>query len=177
MNSEEIKAHVLLARNGDSASFCKLYELYYKDMYRFAYYMLGNEQDAEDVISETVLDAFTGIKNLKQPSKFKAWIFRILSTKCKRQQAMYIANKEHIKQNTAEDTLVKEDHPYAALLDVQTAFSALNETEKMIISLIVFGGYTSKETAKIMKSTEGTIRSAKSRAFTKMSHYLKEDFA
>jgi len=177
LNNEEIKAHVLLARNGDTASFCKLYELYYKDMYRFAYYMLGNEQDAEDVISETVLDAFTGIKSLKHPDKFKAWIFQILSTKCRRQLAVYAANREHIKEELPEDKLVKEDHPYAALLDVRAAFSALNETEKTIISLMVFAGYTSRETAKIMKSTEGTIRSAKSRAFTKMSQYLKEDFA
>lgn len=92
MNNEEIKAHVLLAKNGDTSSFCKLYELYYKDMYRFAYYMLGNAQDAEDAISETVLDAFTGIRNLKHPSRFKAWIFQILTTKCKRQMAVYAAN-------------------------------------------------------------------------------------
>lgn len=177
LNKEEITAHVLLAKNGDTASFCKLYELYYKDMYRFAYYMLGNEQDSEDVISETVLDAFTGIKNLKHPSKFKSWIFQILSTKCKRQLAVYVKNREHIKEDVPEDILATEDHPYAAALDVRSAFSALNDTEKMIISLMVFAGYNSRETAKIMKSTEGTIRSAKSRAFTKMSQYLKEDFA
>lgn len=177
MNQEEIKAHVLLARNGDTASFCKLYELYYKDMYRFAYYMLGNEQDAEDVISETVLDAFTGIKNLKKPEGFKAWIFKILTTKCKRQMAVYVSNREHIHTETEEETLVKEDHPYAEQLDIQTAFSALNDMEKTIISLMVFAGYNSRETAKMLNSTEGTIRSAKSRAFTKMSNYLKEDFA
>lgn len=177
MNHEEIKAHVLLARNGDTTSFCKLYELYYKDMYRFAYYMLGNRQDAEDVISETVLDAFTGIKNLRKPERFKAWIFQILSIKCKRQMAIYISNREHIREQSEKETLIKEDHPYAEQLDIQTAFAALNNTEKSIISLMVFAGYNSRETAKILNSTEGTIRSAKSRAFTKMSHYLKEDFA
>ena len=177
MNKEEIKAHVLLARNGNTDSFCKLYELYYKDMYRFAYYMLGNEQDAEDVISETVLDAFTGIKNLRKPEKFKSWIFQILSTKCKRQMAVYVSNREHLKDDHADTELTKADHPYADILDVRSAFSALNETERMIISLMVFAGYNSRETAKLMNSTEGTIRSAKSRAFTKMTQYLKEDFA
>lgn len=177
MNQEQIKAHVLLAKNGDTTSFCRLYELYYKDMYRFAYYMLGNEQDAEDVISETVLDAFTGIKNLKKPERFKAWIFQILSTKCKRQIAVYISNREHIKEDTENEPLAKEDHPYAERLDIQAAFDTLNETEKNIISLTVFAGYNSRETAKILNSREGTIRSAKSRAFTKMSQYLKEDFA
>ncbi len=177
MNKEEMKAHVLLAKNGDTSSFCKLYELYYKDMYRFAYYMLGNTQDAEDVISETVLDAFTGIKKLKHPSKFKAWIFQILTTKCKRQMAVYATNRDHIKQDIEEASLAREDHPYATILDVQQAFSTLNDTEKSIISLMVFAGYNSRETAKIMNSTEGTVRSAKSRAFQKMAQYIKEDFA
>lgn len=177
MNKEEITAHVLLAKNGDTASFCKLYELYYKDMYRYAYYMLNGSDDVEDVISETVLDAFTGIKNLKHPAKFKAWIFQILTTKCKRQMAVYVSNREHTVAEIPEGELYKDDHPYAISMDVKKAFSALNEKEKTIVSLIVFGGYTSREIAKMMKSREGTIRSLKSRAFEKMSQYLKEDFA
>jgi len=177
LNQEEIIAHVLLARNGDSASFCKLYELYYKDMYRFAYYTLGNPQDAEDVISETVLDAFKGIKKLKKPEKFKAWIFQILATKCKRQIAVYVSNREHLKEEADTADMIQEDQPYAERLDVRKAFSKLNETEKMIVSLMVFAGYNSRETAKMLKSPEGTIRSIKSRALTKMSQYLKEEFA
>lgn len=177
MNQEEIIAHVLLAKNGDSTSFCKLYELYYKDMYRFAYYTLGNQQDAEDVISETVLDAFKGIRNLRKPEKFKTWIFQILSTKCKRQISVYISNREHLKDDTSDTEFIQEDLPYAEHLDVRKAFSKLNETEKMIVSLMVFAGYNSRETAKILNTREGTVRSAKSRALTKMSQYLKEEFA
>lgn len=175
MNKDEITAHVLLARNGDTAAFCKLYELYYKDMYRYAYYMLGGGDDVEDVISETVLDAFTGIKKLKHPAKFKAWIFQILTTKCKRQIATYIKNREHINDDPDFDNLKTEDHPYALSVDVRNAFSTLNEMEKTVVSLMVFGGYTSREVARILKSREGTIRSLKSRAFTKMSEYLKEE--
>ncbi len=177
MNKDEITAHVLLAKNGDTTSFCKLYELYYKDMYRYAYYMLGGSDDVEDVISETVLDAFTGIKNLKHPTKFKAWIFQILTAKCKRQIATYVKDREHTKNDVTEEQLRKEDHPYALSVDVQNAFSTLNETERSVVSLTVFGGYTSREIAGILKSREGTIRSLKSRAFNKMSQYLKEDFA
>ena len=177
MNNEEITAHVLLAKNGDTGSFRKLYELYYKDMYRYAYYMLGGGDDVEDVISETVLDAFTGIKNLRHPAKFKSWIFQILTTKCKRQIASYVKDSENRRDEVPEEQLRKEDHPYALSVDVQNAFDALSEMEKTVVSLIVFGGYTSREAAKIMKSKEGTIRSLKSRAFNKMSEYLKEELA
>ena len=177
MNEEQIKAYVLLARNGDSTAFCKLYEQYYKDMYRFAYYMLGNEEDAKDVISETVLDAFTGIRNLKKPERFKAWIFRILSVKCKRQMAVYTSNRKYLSPEEEGARVSGKEHPFAEHIDVKTAFHALNETERAIISLMVFGGYTSRETAELLNSREGTVRSAKSRAFQKMSQYLKEDFA
>lgn len=172
MNNEELTAHVLLAKNGNTDSFCKLYELYYKDMYRFAYYMLGNEEDAKDVISETVLDAFSGIKNLKKPEKFKAWIFQILTTKCKRQMAVYISNRENLTSEEDSFTVAVEDKSYAEDLDVQKAFSILNELERTVLSLMVIAGYNSKETAKLLNSKEGTIRSIKSRALTKMSEHL-----
>ncbi len=174
VNKEEITAHVLLAKNGDTASFTKLYELYYKDMYRYAYYMLGGGEDVEDVISETVLDAFTGIKNLKHPSKFKAWIFQILTTKCKRQIAAYIGDREHKIDEPNENQLKEEDNPYEISLDVRNAFAALSELERTVVSLLVFGGYNSKEVAKLLKSRDGTIRSIKSRAFDKMAGYLTE---
>ena len=174
MNGEEMKAYVLLARNGDTAAFCKLYELYYKDMYRFAYYMLGNPADAEDAISETVLDAFSGIKGLKKPESFKSWIFKILSTKCKRQQAVYATNRQYVKDDADLTALAKEDRSYADILDVRSAFLTLSEMEKHVISLLVFAGLTSRETAKLIGSPEGTIRSLKSRAITKMSKYLTE---
>jgi len=143
-------------------------------MYRFAFYMLGNTEDAEDVISETVADAFSGIRGLKKPESFKSWIFKILSNKCKRQQAIYAADREHIKKDADTSLLSKEDHPYAENLDVRTAFAALNDIEKNVISLMVFAGYNSRETAKLLGSHEGTIRSLKSRALHKMSQYLTE---
>lgn len=177
MNKEEITAHVLLAKNGNTDSFCKLYELYYKDMYRFAYYMLKDEEDAKDIISETVLDAFTGIKNLKKPEKFKSWIFQILTTKCKRQMAVYVSNREHLSDNEQDIDIPVEEKEYANAIDLKNAFSILNEMERTVISLMVIAGYSSRETAKMLNSKEGTIRSIKSRALTKLSQQLKEDFA
>ena len=46
------------AKASDAAAFAELYESVYKDLYRFAYYTLKHPQDAEDVVSETVIDAY-----------------------------------------------------------------------------------------------------------------------
>ena len=79
------------ARRQDASAFARLYEEIYKDLYKFALYTLKNPHDAEDVVSDTVMDAYAGIKGLKKEESFRAWIFRILSNKCRRKLRMIIA--------------------------------------------------------------------------------------
>ena len=49
--------YVSRAKQGDAQSFAMLYDQVAKDLYRVALYTLGNPQDAEDVVSETFLEA------------------------------------------------------------------------------------------------------------------------
>ena len=59
-------------------------------MFRFALYTLKNRHEAEDVVSETVLDAWKGIEGLKDENAFRAWIFRILANKCRQKLKSYL---------------------------------------------------------------------------------------
>jgi len=65
--------------------FIELYESVYRDLYRLAYYYLGNSQDAEDAVSETALKAYEKYHTLREQTAFKAWIFRILVNQCRMQ--------------------------------------------------------------------------------------------
>ena len=67
--------HLLIkkAKKGDVEAFGELYTTVYKKLYRFAFYILKNQQDAEDVVSEAVTDAFTGIRKLKREEAFSNW--------------------------------------------------------------------------------------------------------
>ena len=58
--------------------FLVLYESVYKDLYRLAYFYLGNTQDAEDVVGETVLRAYEKFSTLRNEAAFRSWIFKIL---------------------------------------------------------------------------------------------------
>ena len=58
---EEISFLVQRAKNKDTDAFAKLYEIIYKDLYRMALYTLGNSHDAENAVSDAVVDAFLGI--------------------------------------------------------------------------------------------------------------------
>jgi RNA polymerase sigma factor (sigma-70 family) len=78
------------AKMGNKKAFEKLYEDIFKDMYRYALYMLGNSHDAEDIVSDTTLDVYKSLYLLKKEESFKAWVFRILYIKCKNKRKEYI---------------------------------------------------------------------------------------
>lgn len=74
-----MKEHVLIkkAKKGDVEAFGELYTTVYKKLYRFALYILKNPQDAEDVVSEAVTDAFNGVIIRRTHDHRIAFILRI----------------------------------------------------------------------------------------------------
>lgn len=70
------------AQKVDKNAFCELYELYKNRLYRYAYYKLSSEEDAEDAVMDCILCAWQGIKQLKKAEAFPAWIFKILRSSC-----------------------------------------------------------------------------------------------
>ena len=64
--------------------FRRLYETVYQDLYRLAYYYLGNAADAEDAVQDTALAAWRSFGSLKRKEAFRAWILQILVNTCRR---------------------------------------------------------------------------------------------
>lgn len=71
-----------LARNGDRRAFAELVELYKDKIFHLAYRMLGNRQEAEDVVQETFLRLYTNLHRYDETQKFSTWIFRIATNLC-----------------------------------------------------------------------------------------------
>lgn len=151
------------ARNGDAHAFAQLYALIYKDMYRFALYTLGHSQDAEDAVSETVVDAFARIHSLREPEAFPAWMFRILTAKCKRRMRQYMNRTEEIPESLS----IREPDA-AERLDVRRAFEALPQEDRLILSMNLFAGYSSQEIGELLGMNPNTVRSRQSRALKKI---------
>ena len=160
------------AKRGDATAFAGLYQQIYADLYRFALYTLKNKTDAEDAVSETVVDAFASIGKLRQPEAFKGWIFRILYNKC----------KDKLREYTKKDAKLPEDYrdvPAEEIVEdgavMRALFFELGEEDRMIISMHLFAGYTSKEIAKLLGLNENTVRSKESRALKKLARELEPE--
>ena len=105
------------AQNGDDTAFATLYQSVYEDMYRMAYYMLGQREDAEDAVAEAVLDMYRYIDKLKKASSFKSWAMKILWVKCKAKMKEYThknveldaVGEQSDKKDIAGESMVKND--------------------------------------------------------------------
>ena len=159
------------AKHGDTEAFAELYSEVYENMYRFALYTLRNTSDAEDAVSEAVTDAFATIHKLRTEDAFKSWIFRILSNKCKDKLRGYLQKEEELKEETLQD------EPEAELTErimVKNTFFELSDEERLIISMHLFAGYTSREIADVLQMNENTVRSKESRGLKKMAGKLED---
>jgi RNA polymerase sigma-70 factor (ECF subfamily) len=64
-------------RNGDQAEFARLVDAYSAPIYRLGLRMLGNEQDAEDVLQNTFVSALTHLPTFEGRSSVLTWLYRI----------------------------------------------------------------------------------------------------
>lgn len=174
---ERIRKLVSLARQKDAHAFSLLYEMVYEDLYRMALYTLGNPHDAEDMVSDTVLDAYAQIGSLRDELAFRGWIFKILSNKCNRKIKEYVGKRDHIVANEEERDAMMDKQAMQSVDEMDNvldreelvhAFKAITKEERLIVTMSVYGGYDSKEIAKILHMNRNTVRSKYKRALDKM---------
>lgn len=177
-DKERMAGLVRQAKNGDAHSFALLYEMIYADLYRAALYMLNNPEDAENIVGDTVLDAYAGITKLRDETAFRGWIFRILSNKCKRMMKEYISRRENqttVSMDELSETVPDNRigvHSAENKTVAEQAFSILSDEEKEIVALIIYGEYDSGEVAEQMNMNRNTVRSKYSRALSKMRDFI-----
>lgn len=162
------------ARAGDREAFCRIYGEYKDRLYRYAFYRLGNREDAEDAVSECVLSAWKQIRSLRDPQTFPAWIFRILSGCCGALIRKAMADRERQEALNAEAALqTAEDGPSEKSLMLMEAMGELTEEEQEIVLLSVVAGLKSREIGEITGKAAGTIRSSQSRSLAKMRAFME----
>ncbi len=170
------------AQKGDSAAFAELYSSVYKELYYYALTNLNNPDDAADAVQDAVLDAFVGLKNLRNEEAFKGWMIRILTAKIKRKQAEYIADRENLSYISAgydsDDDDSELDIPYKESkyegIELLDHIESLSENEKLCFSLNAIYGYTSDEIQKITGINAATVRTYLARGKTKLRKLLDD---
>ena len=77
MDASEGAAVLARARQGDGEAFRALVEQHSRSVFRLAFRMTGNEQDAEDVVQESFLRAYRQLGRFESRANFGTWLYRI----------------------------------------------------------------------------------------------------
>lgn len=144
------------AIKGDRQAFLDLIEPQKEKLYKIAYTYVKNEQDALDVIQETMFKAYTGIDKLKNPKYFDTWLTKILIN-----VSITTLNKNknitYLEESTIASTYNNVDE-YESKLDLENELEKLDKKYREVIILRYFKDFTIKEISKILYIPLGTAK-------------------
>ena len=136
-------------------------------LYRIAYTILGNDADAQDAAQDAVEQAYVSLSKLKDRTKFRPWLLRILKNEC------FLILREKKRVIPFDDLPEESKEPFDAL-DLKEAFNRLSPESRLCITLYYYEGYNISEIAAFLNEPEGTVKSRLSRARKAMRQDLMD---
>ena len=163
------------AQKGNEEAFTQLVYETRHDLYKIARCRLACEDDIEDAVQETMINAFKNIKKLSKCESFKKWIIKILINKCNH---IYKKNKSRniSFENEEISNVYYQNERYDKLegIDFYVVLHGLNYDERITLTLFYLEDYSIKEISKLLKANENTIKTRLKRGKNKIREkYLK----
>ena len=158
----------------------KLYNQYCDGMYIVAKRFVKDSFEAEDVVQEAFIKAFSKLHQYKAEVTFGSWLKRIVINKCidslkSKRQFMLEVDEVHLKvvDSSYEDEWLVDDA--ITLEDVKKAISNLPEKYKYVVMLFLIEGYDHQEISQILNISEVASRTQLSRGKVKLRDLLKQE--
>jgi len=175
---------VARAREGDSDAFRLLVDRNSRSIFRLAYRMAGNEQDAEDLVQETFLRAYRNLDSFQERANFGTWLYRI-AVNCSldwlRKRRPHEELKESIEPDYEGSEPVKNSprtNPDRMILQlevrerVKAALGELSSVEKAAFVLRHFEGMSIEEISGTLGLRSNAAKHSIFRAVRKMRRAL-----
>ena len=168
---EEDAALARRAGSGEAEAFGVLYDRYVDKVYRYVFYRVRNEAEAEDVTSEVFMRALRAIPKYEPRQAFLAWLYRIARNavidRGRRQASRQQVSFEDALAHPNADQVVNPDAALLAGSDasvVRRAMQQLTPLQQEILVLRYVEGYDTKTISKLVGKRDGTIRGIEFRA-------------
>lgn len=162
----------LRLRRREHAAIEELSSKFGAPLTRAAWVYLGDSHAAADVVQETLIAAWDGVKGLKNPESLRPWLFGVMFNRCRKHvRAIGRRRKREldIGQRPAQTSEPVE------LDSVQLALHKLDEESRQVVVLRYMEEMDVGETAKALSIPEGTVKSRTHSALKKMKELMERE--
>ncbi|MFV0376994.1 MAG: RNA polymerase sigma factor [Mangrovibacterium sp.] len=163
-------------RRGNPGAQFRLYKTYYKSMYNTSLRMVANAADAEDIMQEAFLSAFSKLDSYEGKVSFGAWLKKIVINRSldylKKRKVKFEEIDEHLANEAPNPRI---EMPEVDMEKLKKAIMQLPHGYRLVLSLYLLEGYDHDEIAQILNITAVASRTQLLRAKRKMKEFLMKD--
>jgi RNA polymerase sigma-70 factor (ECF subfamily) len=168
------------AANGDSAAWEPLVLAHQQAVFRFAYLLLGDADDAEDIAQDTFLRAWNHLDQFDSTRPLRPWLLSIaanLSRNRRRSAGRYLAALTRAFREQPKEIPIEASNVQTAEANqLWKAVQQLDPSDRQIVYLRYFLEISVADTAEALHIAEGTVKSRLSRALEKLRKIIHRDF-
>ena len=188
-NGEAVESEVVRrARQGDTQAWEDLVSLHQQSVFRLAYLMLGEADDAEDIAQQAFIQAYYALGRFDTTRPVRPWLLQITANLCKnwmRGVSRYLAALQRsfrLEQPLngeraalpARATHLVEQNQEAELL--WQAIRRMSKNDQEMIYLRYFLECTETEMAEALGISHGTVKSRLHRAMARLRDILRKEY-
>jgi RNA polymerase sigma-70 factor, ECF subfamily len=167
------------ARSGDDKAVDELLARHEKQVYRFGLRMCGSEEDAKEVLQETLLAAFRGLHAFRGDAQLSTWLYQVARTHCLRlhrrragapEEFQPLDSATQVAAADAAPDMVSHARQMGEML--QAAILALPEARREVLILRDVEGLTAEEAARVVGIEVRALKSRLHRARLQLREHL-----
>ena len=173
---------VARCRKNDQRAQMEVYERYYKAMYNTSLRIVNDTAEAEDIMQEAFLKAFSKIDSFQGTSTFGAWLKRIvvnlsINAFNKKVKLNEVAYNDELKNemDEGEGIILEEDSKNQKVNKVLKTLNSLKENYRVALTLHLIEGYDYEEIGEILNLSYANSRTTISRAKESLRKKLLKD--
>jgi RNA polymerase sigma-70 factor (ECF subfamily) len=168
---------VLQCQQGDLTGFERLVQQWQQPLLNYSYRLTGDWSAAQDAVQETWMVVIRGLVALRDVSRFRVWLFRIASHKC----------RDHCRRNQSRqrfadilhaqpDAVAHPVPPGGNHTDIDAAFRRLAPESRTVLALMYLEDFSVGEIAEMLSLPEGTVKSRLFHARQQMKQLMEKDY-
>lgn len=181
-NSLQDKYILFKAKNKDPQAFSKVYDLYVERIYRFIYFKVSRQEEAQDLTSEVFLKTWQYIIDGKEIKNLNAFLYKIARNLVidhyrKESKREISLDKEAIEQQemTAVLDQLKQVEAKIEVEKIEEKLKGLKDEYREVIILRFVEGLAIKEIAEIVEKKSGAVRVILYRAINTLKDLMSEE--